>query len=192
VTEPTPTAPPAPVPHPPDEPWSLRRTLRTASAETFDLVTGDHHVGTVSLQYGTDAVEGVLTLPADLAGDPARGVLVWVTDLLSLDAAAGPAGVIHWVVATGAVDDFWRRSPGRRHSGAETDLAAARARVESVLHGMFPATVELPDGAYAVDVGSVRVFVGVRLADTAASSGCSPSRTSTCRWTATCRGSCSG
>ena len=165
MTEPTPS--PETKTDEPAEPWSLRRTLRTAGSEAFDLVAGDDRVGTVALQYAPETVEGVLTVPAALAGDAVRGLLVWVTDLLSLDAAAGPAGVIHWVVSTGELEDFWRRSPGRRATGAESDVAAARARVESVLHAMFPSTASLPDGGYAVDAGSVRVFVGVRLVDEA-------------------------
>lgn len=166
MTEPTPPAAATPDPKP-AEPWGLHRTLRTESAESYDVVAGDGRIGTVTLQYAPGVVEGVLTVPADLGADAVRGLLVWVTDLLALDAAAGPAGSIHWVVASGALEDFWRRSPGRRATGAETDVATARARVESVLHGMFPNVATLPDGAYAVDVGSVRVFVGARLVDDA-------------------------
>jgi hypothetical protein len=161
VTEPTP--PPAEPVH--ARPWTLHRTLRTAHSESYDVVDGETRTGTVTLQYAPETVEGVLTVPADLGADAVRGLLVWVTDLLALDAAAGPAGVIHWVVATGTSEDFWRRSPGRRATGAEHDLAAARARVESVLHAMFHDVVAMPDGGYAVDAGSVRVFVGARLLD---------------------------
>jgi hypothetical protein len=170
VTSPTPPSPTdvpgVTTPTPPEQvPWSVRRTLRTASAESWDLVAGDDRVGTLTLQHGTDAVEGLLALPAGLDGDAVRGVLGWLTDLLALDVAAGPGGLIHWVVATGEVEDFWRRSPGRRPSGAETDVATTRARVEPVLASMFPTFTTLPDGGYAVESGSVRVFVNVQLVD---------------------------
>jgi hypothetical protein len=160
----TPEAPAAPEP-PHAEAWSLRRTLRTAASESWDLVAGEQRVGSVALQYGGDAVEGILALPADTPADQVRGVLVWLTDLLTLDHVAGPGGVIHWVVSTGPHEDFWRRSPGRRTTGAETDMATAKARVEAVLGAMFPDVTALPDGGYAVDTGSVRVFVQVRLVD---------------------------
>lgn len=165
---------PTPEPPPPDDPkqdeparqgWSLRRLLRTADAETWAVAGGETRIGTVAIQYATGAVEGVVTLPAELAGDAAKGLIIWVTDLLDLDSAAGPGGLIHWVVSTGVAEDLWRRSPGRRATGLETDVATARARIEPVLASMFPEMTTLPDGGYAVDAGSVRVFVNVRLAD---------------------------
>jgi hypothetical protein len=146
-------------------PWSLRRVLRTADAELWAVLAGTTRFGTVSLQYAPGVVEGVVALPADLSGDAAKGMIIWITELLDLDSAAGPGGVIHWVVSTGVVEDLYRRSPGRRATGLETDVATARARIEPVLAGMFPEMATLPDGGYAVDTGSVRVFVNVRLAD---------------------------
>jgi hypothetical protein len=143
----------------------LRRILRTASSESWDLVDGDDRIGTVTLQYGDDSVEGVLALPAGADGEAVRGILGWVSELLVLDQAAGPGGVIHWVVSTGELEDFWRRSPGRRPTGAENDLGATRARVEQVLTAMFGQVNELEDGGYAVDAGSVRVFVVPRLVE---------------------------
>lgn len=166
---PAPAAPEAPAPAAPEPAppaWTPRRTLRTPSAESWDLVGGDgERAGTLTLQYAPDTVEGVLALPTQVPAEEVRATLAWLTDLLSLDVAAGPGGLIHWTVTTGALDDFWRRSPGRRPSGVETDVATARARVEPVLHGMFPELVTMPDGGYAVDAGSVRVFVTLRLVD---------------------------
>lgn len=153
----------------PAEPgWILRRAMRTASSEGWEIVTHeDGRVGVVSLTYG-DAVEGVLVLPEGATPEQVRGVLGWVTDTLMLDTAAGPGGVIHWVASVGKVEEFWRRSPGRKLTGAEEDLGSATARVQSVLHQMFSEVVEVPDGGgYAVDTGSARVFVQVRLVDTA-------------------------
>lgn len=150
---------------PEPEPWSLKRVLRTETAETYAVVAGETRFGTVALQYSPGLVEGLVALPADLAGDGAKGLIIWVTDLLDLDAAVGPGGTIHWVVATGGIEDLWRRSPGRRPTGLETDVATARARVEPVLASMFPELTKLPDGGYAVDAGSVRVFVSVRVGD---------------------------
>lgn len=169
MTSPT-DIPVPPQPEPPHQQGpglQLRRALRTASAESWEILTPDDaRVGTVGVHYGPDSVEGVLTLPPGTEPDAVRGVLGWVTDLLTLDAAAGPGGVIHWVVSVGELEDFWRRSPGRRPSGAENDVANAKARVEQVLTTMFEQVVTLPDGTYAVDAGSVRVFVAVRLAET--------------------------
>jgi len=150
-------------------PLALRRTLRGAGAESWEIVGGEaagesERVGVVTLHYGDDAVEGTLALPA-VEADTVRGILGWVTDLLQLDDAAGPGGMIHWTVVTGEIEDFWRRSPGRRGTGAELDVATARARVEQVLTAMFPQVGTLPDGGYAVDAGSVRVFVAVRQVD---------------------------
>lgn len=169
MTSPTaiPGQPPAPDAAPADGaepgPLSLRRVLRTASAETWEVVAGEaDRVGLVTVQYGPDAVEGVLCLPEGADADAVRGILAWVTDLLVLDTAAGPGGMIHWVATTGSVEDFWRRSPGRRPSGAQLDVAAAKARVEQVLASMFEKVEALPEDAYAVDMGSVRVFVGIR------------------------------
>ena len=169
MTSPTdiPGAPPAPAEAPAAdaEPGalSLRRALRTASGESWEIVSGEaDRVGAVTIQYAEDAVEGVLVLPAEADADAVRGILAWVTELLQLDAAAGPGGVIHWIAATGAVEDFWRRSPGRRPSGAQLDLVAAKARVEQVLASMFEKVEAASEDTYAVDVGSTRVFVGVR------------------------------
>ena len=146
---------------------ALRRTLRTPHGETWDIVGGEERVGTANLHYADGAVEGVLALPSGLDADAVRGILGWVTDHLTLDLAAGPGGLIHWVVSNGALEDFWRRSPGRRASGADDDVAAARARVEPVLGAMFGGAVATtPDGGYAVDAGTVRVFVNVRMVDT--------------------------
>lgn len=147
-------------------PLSLRRTLRTPGAESWEILGGEQdaepeRVGVVTLHFGDDAVEGILALP-EVEPDAVRGILGWVTDLLQLDSAAGPGGMIHWTVVTGEIEDFWRRSPGRRATGAELDLVTARARIEQVLTAMFPQVGTLPDGGYAVDAGSVRVFVGVR------------------------------
>jgi hypothetical protein len=177
VTSPTdvPLPPPAQPPQPPPaQPQQqaggpqLRRVLRTATAESFEIANPDDstRIGAVSVHYGPGVVEGVLTLPAGTNPDAVRSVLGWVTDLLTLDGAAGAGGMIHWVVAVGEVEDFWRRSPGHRPSGAESDLAGAKARVEQVLQGMFEQVASMPDGTYFVDAGSVRVFVAVRLADT--------------------------
>lgn len=142
----------------------LRRTLRTATAESYEVASGEQQVGTVSVHYGPEQIEGVLTLVgADVDADTIRGVLGWVTDLLQLDGAAGPGGLIHWTVATGEMEEFWRRSPGRRPTGAEDDLGTARVRVEQVLASMFEQVQQTPDGGYAVDTGSVRVFVNLRL-----------------------------
>lgn len=150
----------------PDQPLTLRRTLRTATSESYDLAGADGaRIGTLTVVYGDDGIEGLFALPADTSPDLVRGLLGWVTDMLNLDVAAGGGRDIHWVVSTGALEDFWRRSPGRRSTGAEVDLAAARARVEAVLGQMFPAVQELPDGGLAVDAGSVRVFVQIRLVD---------------------------
>jgi hypothetical protein len=165
------TAPPAaPAPGHPDEAETalvLRRTLRTPNGETWDIAAGEGRVGTATLHYGDGVVEGLLALPSGLEADSVRGILGWVTDHLTLDAVAGPGGQIHWVVSNGALEDFWRRSPGRRASGAENDVAATRARVEPVLAAMFEGKVAAtPDGGYAVDTGSARVFVNVRLAET--------------------------
>lgn len=168
MTSPTdvsaPATPPAGAPAEAEPgPLSLRRVLRTASGETWEVVSGEaDRVGAVTVQYGPDAVEGMLLLPAGADSEAVRGILAWVTDLLLLDAAAGPGGMIHWIVATGDVEDFWRRSPGRRQSGAQLDVATAKARVEQVLASMFEKVEALPDDGYAVDIGSVRVFVGVR------------------------------
>jgi len=165
VTSPTdiPGQPPAPADEAEPGPLSLRRVLRTPSAETWEVVAGEaDRVGLVTVQYGPDAVEGVLCLPEGADAEAVRGILAWVTDLLVLDAAAGPGGMIHWVATTGSVEDFWRRSPGRRPSGAQLDVAAAKARVEQVLASMFEKVEALPEDVYAVDMGSVRVFVGIR------------------------------
>jgi hypothetical protein len=171
VPAPPPAAPPAPgaEPEPQGEatPWTLRRSLRTASAESWDIVSGEERLGTLTVQFGGDSAEGLLALPQGTDPDAVRGVLAWLTDLLALDASVGPGGGIHWVVSVGQAEDFWRRSPGRRPTGAETDVATARARVEPVLGQMFPNLTTLPDGGYAVDAGSVRVFVNVQLADAA-------------------------
>jgi len=153
----------------PAEPgWVLRRGIRTPSSEGWEIVTHDGgRVGVVTLTYG-DAVEGVLVLPEGATPEQVRGVLGWITDTLMLDTAAGPGGVIHWVASVGKVEEFWRRSPGRKATGAEEDLGSATARVESVLRQMFAEVVEVPDGGgYAVDTGSARVFVQVRLVGTA-------------------------
>lgn len=144
----------------------LRRSLRSPNAESWDVIGDGERVGVVMLHYGDDSIEGILALPKEAEGDAVRGILAWVTELLMLDSAAGPGGVIHWVVSVGELEDFWRRSPGRRQTAAESDLAANRGRVEQVLHGMFEQVGELPDGGFAVDVGSVRVFVQVRLVET--------------------------
>lgn len=166
MTSPTDVSPPPAEQESTDGGLTLRRTLRSPSGESWDIVGGDDRVGVVTLQYGDESVEGILALPKEAEGEAVRGILAWVTDLLQLDAAVGPGGLIHWVVTTGDLEDFWRRSPGRRPSAAETDVQATRARVEQVLGGMFEQVAELPDGGYAVDVGSVRVFVQVRLVDT--------------------------
>lgn len=160
---PTDVPKPAPQPEPEQTSWSVRRTLRTATAETWDLMAGDDRAGAVAVHYGPDVVEGLLALPQGVAPDAVRGILGWLTDLFSLDAAAGPGGTIHWSVSVGEHDDFWRRSPGRRASGAEADVETTRARVEPVLASMFPEMTTMPDGGYAVDAGSVRVFVNVQL-----------------------------
>jgi hypothetical protein len=159
----------APPPEGQEQPLNLRRTLRTATSESYDLVGADAaRLGTLTVVYGPDAVEGLFALPADTSADMVRGLLGWVTDMLSLDVAVGPGGQIHWVVSTGPLEDFWRRSPGRRSTGAEDDLDVARARVESVLRSMFPEVIELDDGGHAVDVGSVRVFAQTRMVDASA------------------------
>jgi hypothetical protein len=168
MSEPAPESKPEAEPdEKPAEPWSVRRTLRTASSEAYDVHAGDARLGTIAVHYADERVEAVLTLPAGVEQDATHGVVGWLSELLGLDGAAGPGGVIHWVVSTGASEDLWRRSPGRRTSGAEADIAATRARVESVLHQMFKEPTTLPDGGYAVDTGSVRVFVTVRLLDAA-------------------------
>jgi hypothetical protein len=140
--------------------------VRTASAESWNLVgTDGARAGTLTLVYG-ETVEGLLALPAGTDADAVRGVLGWLTDLLSLDAVVRPGGVIHWTVTAGALEDFWRRSPGHRPTGAEEDLATAAARVEPVLRGMFGEPAPLPEGGgWGVDVGSVRVFVTVGLVE---------------------------
>lgn len=168
-------APPADAPPPgadnaEAQPLVLRRTLRTDTSETYDLAgTDGARLGAISITYGPEAVEGLFALPGEAQPDVVRGLLAWVTEMLNLDVAAGPGGMIHWVVSTGAIEDFWRRSPGRRTSGAEADLETTRARVEAVLRQMFPEVGELPDGGgYAVDVGSVRVFTQARMVDTTA------------------------
>ena len=170
MTSPTdiPLPPPAEQPQQPPSGPQLRRVLRTASAESWEIAGADDHqrIGAVSVHYGPESVEGILTLPAGTDADAVRGVLGWVTDLLTLDSAVGPGGVIHWVVCVGETEDFWRRSPGHRPSGAESDVAGAKARVEQVLATMFEQVSALPDGTYFVDAGSVRVFVAVRLAGT--------------------------
>ena len=162
-----------PMPPPAEEPdeggpgLQLRRTLRSPGGESYEITGADgQRIGAVALHYGDDAVEGVLALPAGTDAEAVRGVLGWVSDLLTLDAAAGPGGVIHWLVCVGQLEEFWRRSPGRRATGAENDVATARARVEQVLGAMFDDVATLPDGTYFVDAGSVRVFVAVRLAET--------------------------
>lgn len=165
MTSPTdvPAAPPAPAAEE-TPPLSLRRVLRTEGAETWDLLGGEDRVGVVSLQYSAESVEGVLLLPAGVDADSVRGILAWVTELLQLDTAAGSGGTIHWVTSVGEIEEFWRRSPGRKPTGAESDVATTRARVEQVLGQMFKEVATLPDdGGYAVDAGSVRVFVTVRL-----------------------------
>lgn len=173
MTQPTDIPQPAPPAQPEQDaaqeaPLTLRRTLRTETSESYDLTGADGaRVGTLTLVYGADGVEGLFALPGDTTPDVVRGLLGWVTDMLNLDAAAGGGRVIHWVVSTGALEDFWRRSPGRRSTGAEADLDAARARAEAVLRQMFPEVQELPDGGYAVDAGSVRVFVQTRLVEAA-------------------------
>ena len=154
---------------PQETPLTLRRTLRTATSESYDIAGNEGvRVGTLTLVYGPDAVEGLMALPADTDADLVRGLLGWVTDQLSLDVAVGPGGQIHWVVSTGPIEDFWRRSPGRRPTGAEEDLDLARARVETVLRQMFPEVMELEDGGLAVDMGSVRVFAQTRMVDASA------------------------
>ncbi|HVF05566.1 MAG TPA: YbjN domain-containing protein [Frankiaceae bacterium] len=142
----------------------LRRTLRSPHGDAWEIVGGDEQrIGVVSLQYAGDSAEGVLALPSGTEPDSVRGVLGWVTNVLQLDAAVGPGGLIHWLVTVGEIEEFWRRSPGRPPTGAETDVATARARVEHVLGVMFPTGVgTLEDGTYAVDAGSVRVFVAIR------------------------------
>ena len=166
---------PTDIPTPPAQPeepdagpgLQLRRTLRTATGESWVIAAPDGaRLGAVSLHYGADAVEGQLSLPPGTEPDAVRGVLGWVSDLLVLDEAAGPGGMIHWLVTVGDTEEFWRRSPGRRPTGAETDLAGARAQVEQVIGAMFEQVMTLPDGTYAVDAGSVRVFVAVRPAET--------------------------
>jgi hypothetical protein len=145
---------------------TLRRTLRSATGESWDVVGAEHErVGVVTLHYGADTVEGVLALPPGVQPEAVRGMLGWVTDLLVLDQAAGPGGMIHWVVSVGEIEDFWRRSPGHRATGAQLDVATAKARVEAVLANMFGQVQNHPDGGYAVDAGSVRVFVAVRPVD---------------------------
>jgi len=175
VTQPTDIPTPPAAPAPPQEaqetheaPLTLRRTLRTDTSESYDLTGPDGaRTGTLTLVYGGDGVEGLLALPADAQPDVVRGLLGWITDMLNLDVSAGAGGVIHWVVSTGALEDFWRRSPGRRTTGAEADVNATRARAEGVLRQMFPEVMELPDGGFGVDAGSVRVFVQTRVVDTA-------------------------
>lgn len=148
------------------QPLVLRRILRTESSETFDLAGSDGvRLGSLTVTYGPDAVEGLFAMPPETQPDVVRGLLAWVTEMLNLDNAVGPGGQIHWVVATGPLEDFWRRSPGRRPTGAEADLDSTRARVEAVLRQMFPEVMELEDGGYAVDAGSVRVFVQSRIVD---------------------------
>lgn len=170
MTSPTdiPTPPAPQEPEPDNGPGlQLRRVLRTATGEAWVITAPDGtRLGAVSLHYGADAVEGLLSLPPGTEPDAVRGVLGWVSDLLVLDDAAGPGGMIHWLVTVGEIEEFWRRSPGRRPAGAETDLAAARAQVEQVIGGMFEQVMTLPDGTYAVDAGSVRVFVAIRPVET--------------------------
>ena len=165
MTSPTDVTPPPAASEPEGEgpPLSLRRLLRTDSAETWVIAGGEDRVGAVTLHFSPDAIECVLLLPEGVEPDSVRGILGWVTDLLQLDGAAGPGGTIHWVVSVGQIEDFWRRSPGRPPTGAENDLDTARNRVEQVLAQMFEEVGKLPDGTYAVDAGSVRVFVAVRL-----------------------------
>lgn len=167
---PGPDAPPGGADNAEAQPLVLRRTLRTDTSETYDLAgTDGARLGAISLTYGPDAVEGLFALPGEAQPDVVRGLLAWVTEMLNLDVAAGPGGLIHWIVSTGGIEDFWRRSPGRRTSGAEADLDSTRARVEAVLRQMFPEVAELPDGGgFAVDVGSVRVFAQTRMVDTSA------------------------
>ncbi|HEU0130747.1 MAG TPA: YbjN domain-containing protein [Mycobacteriales bacterium] len=168
---PPPASPPAaeqPVGQPAEQGadgWSLHRVTRTASAEVWNLVAADGtRAATLTVVYG-DTVEGLLALPEGTDGDAARGLLGRLTELLSLDAVAGPGGVIHWTVATGTSEDFWRRSPGHRPTGAEDDLTTAAARVEPVLRAMFGEPTPLPAGGWSVDVGSVRVFVTLGLVE---------------------------
>lgn len=166
MTSPTDVTPPPADPAADDAPpLSLRRLLRTDSAETWVIAGGDDRVGSVTLHFSPDAIEGVLLLPEGVEPESVRGILGWVTDLLQLDGAAGPGGTIHWVVSVGQIEDFWRRSPGRPPTGAENDVDNARNRVEQVLGQMFQEVGKLPDGTYAVDTGSVRVFVSVKLND---------------------------
>ena len=166
-TPPPPTPPPPTPPQEPDPRWSLRRTGRTPGADSWEIRAGDGEpLGRVFLNYADHGVEGVLATAGEVAEDKQRSVLVWLTDTLGLDAAAGPAGLIHWNVVSGEVTEFWRRSPGRRVTGVDSDLASVRARVEAVLGSVFGAYGTTPDGDLAVDVGSVRVFVAIRLVET--------------------------
>src|SRR5688500_6204713 len=109
MTSPTDTSPVAPAAPPDDgEPatLSLKRTLRSPQSETWEISDGaETRVGTLTVQYGSDHVEGLLSLPAGIDADSVRGLLAWVSDLLNLDAAAGPGGLIHWVVSTGEAED---------------------------------------------------------------------------------------
>src|SRR5258708_21087036 len=106
MTEPTDAPKPAESPT-----WTLRRTLRTPSAETWDVVAGNERVGIVSLQYGTDAVEGMLSLPA-ADKERAKELLGYVTDLLALDLSAGAGGVIHLGLSAGRARRLLPPFPG--------------------------------------------------------------------------------
>lgn len=149
--------------------WSLRRSLRTAHSESWNLhdVRGER-VGAATLQYAGELVEGSLLLGGAVDDETRRGLLGWISDVLALDGAVGAGGTIHWIAVAGEPTDYWRQAPGRRLTGAENDLAVVRSRVESVLSSLFGGYGALPDGDLAVDVGSVRVFVATRLVDTTA------------------------
>jgi hypothetical protein len=179
---PSAAAPPAPQPAPaasapePAAPaasplagWSLRRSVRTASSDSWDLYSADgERAGSATIQYAGQLIEGSLLLAGPVDDEARRGVLGWISDVLALDSSAGAGGTIHWVAAAGEPTDYWRQAPGRRLSGAENDLAVVRGRVESVLTSLFGTFGTLPDGDLAVDVGSVRVFVATRLVDAVA------------------------
>ncbi len=166
-----PPAQPAEKPKPASGPpgWGFRRTARTPQSDSWDIVDAESdRIGSITLQYVAPAgVEGLLALAGEVADDQRRSLLAWLTEWLALDEAAGPGGVIHWTTVAGTATDYWRRAPGRRPTGAEQDLAVARSRVEAVLSQMSADWGTMPDGDIAVDVGSVRVFVAIRLVDAA-------------------------
>ena len=149
--------------------WSMRRSVRTAHSESWNLhdASGDR-VGAATLQYAGELVEGSLLLGGAVDDEARRGLLGWISDVLALDGAVGSGGTIHWIAVAGEPTDYWRQAPGRRLTGAENDIALVRARVESVLQSLFGGFGRLDDGDLAVDVGSVRVFVAIRLVDAVA------------------------